>query len=123
MNQKVQHIHFDCRSTLTVLPCFGYILIGDELLATFPQSIRNMLPSERCPYCVDDGAVAVTTVWQLLMNQYHHHQEGAFDIQLVSNLRVATWARRGGPLRLPRGLRPRRPRRRQGWPVRRGAAR
>ena len=68
-NRSIHHILFECGSEITVLPCFGYILIGDELFATFPQSIRNMMPSERGPSSVDNGTVAVTTVWQLLMSR------------------------------------------------------
>ena len=81
-NRSIHHILLDCGSELTVLPCFGYILMGDELFATFPQSIKNMLPSDRGgPSSIDNGAAAVTTVWQLLMNNHHNHQ-GQFDLKL-----------------------------------------
>ena len=59
-NRRVHRILLECGSEITVLPCFGYIIMGDELFATFPQSIRNMLPSERG---------AATTVWQLIAGQ------------------------------------------------------
>ena len=78
-NRSIHHILLECGSTLTVLPCFGYIIMGDELFATFCQSIRTMLPSERGPSSVDNGAAEVTTAWQLLMKNH----QGRFDLKLV----------------------------------------
>jgi hypothetical protein len=52
--------------------------MGDELFATFPQSIRTMLPSERGPSSVDKGAAEVTTAWQLLMKNH----QGQLDLKL-----------------------------------------
>jgi hypothetical protein len=52
--------------------------MGDELFATFPQSIKTMLPSERGPSSVDNGAAEVTTVWQLLMKNH----QGKLDLKL-----------------------------------------
>jgi hypothetical protein len=54
-------IGLECGSTLTLLPCFGYIVLGGELFATFPQSIRNMLPSERGRYS-SGACVPLTTM-------------------------------------------------------------
>jgi hypothetical protein len=48
----------------------GYIVVGDELFATFRQSVRNMLPSQRG---------TATTVWQLMMN---NNEQGPFDFKL-----------------------------------------
>ena len=72
---------------MTVLPCFSYILIGKELFATFSQSIRNMLQCECGPSSVEDEALAVTTVWQLLMNN-DNINHGPFNFQLVNNNRM-----------------------------------
>ena len=77
-NRSIHHILLECGSELTVLPCFGYIHIGNELFATFPQSIKTMLPSERGPSGVDNGAAEVTTVWQLLVKNH----QGQFDLKL-----------------------------------------
>ena len=77
-NRSIHRIPLECGSELIVLPCFGYILMGDELFATFSESIRNMLPSERGPSSVDNGSAAVTTVWQLLMNNH----VGQLDLKL-----------------------------------------
>jgi hypothetical protein len=55
---------------MTVLPYFGYILIDDELFATFHGSVKNMLLRDRG---------TATTVWQLLVK---HDNRGLFDVEL-----------------------------------------
>jgi hypothetical protein len=77
-NRSIHHFTLECGSELIVLPCFGYIHMGDELLATFSQSIRTTLSSERGPSSVDNGAAEVTTAWQLLMKNH----QGQFDLKL-----------------------------------------
>lgn len=68
-NRNVHHI--ECGFIMTVLPCMGYIVMGDELFATFHQSIRNMLPSQRG---------TATTVWQVMMNQ--NNVQGTCNLKL-----------------------------------------
>jgi hypothetical protein len=69
-NRTVDSIKFECGTIMTVLPCFGYILVNDELFATFRGSVKNMLPSDR---------ETATTVWQLLVK---NDDRGLFDVEL-----------------------------------------
>jgi hypothetical protein len=69
-NRTVHSIEFECGTVMTVLPCFGYILVDDELFATFHGSVKNMGPGARG---------TATTVWQLLVK---NDGRGLFEVKL-----------------------------------------
>ena len=74
-NRNVSRLTLECGAALTVLPCLGYIMLGEELFATCPQSVKLMLPSERGPSSLDNGRATVTTIGQLLQNEHTGHTD------------------------------------------------
>ena len=79
-NRYVQHIVFErCGLVVSIMPCMGYVVIGNELFATAPRNLKIAAGGRRQSAIVDDNSVAVTTIWQHLMN---HHALADFDLRL-----------------------------------------
>ena len=82
-NRCVHHVLFSSRCAdsspfvITVLPCMGYVLIGNELYAGSPRTIMCTVPYE------SPDRAYITTVWQYLYHAVATHP-ASFGVEIRS---------------------------------------